>query len=200
MHRPLLLSLLLCTAAPALADEAGPRARCTATRSGRRVVVRPEVEGLVDAELARLVRLGLSGRLEVTVTLLRRRPLWFDARVETVRLTQVLAYTAEGGWVLDGRPLSAPPSEAALPLERVALGVEARREEGDVSGLVVEVEARLQVVTAQSLGRVASWLTPSGAPERTAVGENLVRSVAEDLARSARGRCEVTARGATAED
>ena len=37
-----------------------PRARCTATLAGRRVVVRPEALALVAPELERLMRLGLA--------------------------------------------------------------------------------------------------------------------------------------------
>src|SRR6188768_2861012 len=78
-----------------------PRAACTATLSGRRVVARPQALAFLSPELDRLVRLGMAGRLEVELTLWRRRPLWFDARVDGSRLTQVLAYTREA-YLLDG--------------------------------------------------------------------------------------------------
>lgn len=168
------------------ADE--PRARCTATLTGRRVVVRPEAHTFLTPELDRLLRLGLAGRLEVELTLLRRRKLWFDARVDSAQLTQVLSFT-RGGYLLDGRPLS---SEATtLELERVAWTLEEAPESGDA--LVVQVNVRLQVVTAASLGKVASWLTqgPPAEAESSPVTRNLLRSVAEDLTRTATGRCDV---------
>ncbi|RKH40120.1 hypothetical protein [Corallococcus sicarius] len=171
------------------ADEA--RATCTATLSGRRVVVRPEARAFVSPELDRLVRLGMAGKLEVQLTLWRRRPLWFDARLDGAQLTQVLAFT-RAGYLLDGRPLA--EGVATLELERVAWTLEDRPEPGD--RFVVQVEVRLQVVTAASLGRVAAWLTqgtPAGTePDgRSGLTATLLRSVAEDLAQGATARCEV---------
>ena len=56
------------------------------------------------------------------MTLLRRRPLWFDARVGETKLTQVLAFSRDEGYLLDGRALALGP--AALELERVAWTLE----------------------------------------------------------------------------
>lgn len=173
-------------ASAASAEE--PRATCTATLSGRRVVVRPEAHAFLTQELDRLLRLGMAGRLEVELTLLRRRKLWFDARVDSAQLTQVLSFT-KGGYLMDGRKL--PAGAATLELERVAWTLKEPPEPGDA--FVVQVDVRLQVVTAASLGKVASWLT-QGEPadtERSAVTRNLLRTVAEDLTRHADGRCEV---------
>lgn len=166
-----------------------PRVTCSVTRVGRRVVVRPEALALVAPELERLMRLGLAGRLEVELTLLRRRPLWFSERVDTAKLTQVLAYSAkEGGWKLDGRPLASPET---LELERVAWMLE--EEPKAETAFVVEVEVRLQVVTAASLGKVAQWLTQGEKTEaeRSALTRGLLRTVAEDLTSGAEGRCSV---------
>jgi len=176
----------LCTSG-AHAEE--PRVDCTATRSGRRVLVRPEVSTLVAPELERLMRLGLAGRLELELELLRLRPLWFSAQVEATRLTQVLVYVKEEGWVMDGRPLK--EGLGVLELERVAWMLEAEPE-ADAS-FRVEVRVRLQVVTADSLGKVASWLTQGRKTEqeRSALTEGLLRTVAEDLTRRAQGRCDV---------
>jgi hypothetical protein len=180
-------------ASPAWAEE--PRVACAATLSGRRVVVRPEAFAFLSPELDRLLRLGLAGRLEVELTLFQRRRLWFDARVAETHLTQVLAFSPVG-YALDGRVLPAGPG--ALELERVAWTLEERPETGD--RYEVRVEVRLQVVTAASLGKVATWLTRGGeAPqgdgnteeERSAVTSNLLRTVAEDLTRRASGGCEV---------
>jgi hypothetical protein len=127
--------------------------------------------------------------VEVEVTLWKRRALWFDARVDGARLTQVLAFT-RGGYVLDGRVLSEGPG--VLELERVAWTLEERP--GAEDRFVVQVEVRLHVVTAASLGRVASWLTQeknASEGEGSSLTSTLLRSVAEDLSRGASGRCEV---------
>ncbi|RKH13861.1 hypothetical protein D7V97_04605 [Corallococcus sp. CA053C] len=172
----------------ARADEA--RATCTASLSGRRVVVRPEARAFVSPELDRLVRLGMAGKLEVELTLLRRRALWFDARMDGAQVTQVLAFT-RAGYLLDGRPLV--DGVATLELERVAWTLDDRPEPGE--RFVVQVEVRLQVVTAASLGRVATWLTQGAStgtePDRSTLTGTLLRSVAEDLARRASARCDV---------
>ncbi len=175
--------------APMARGEEPPKVTCSAARTGRRVVVRPEALALVAPELERLMRLGLAGRLEVELTLLRRRPLWFSERMDAARLTQVLAYSAkEGGWLLDGRPLA---GVGTLELERVAWTLEDEPEAE--TALVVEVGVRLQVVTASSLGKVAQWLTrgEKTEAERSALTRGLLRTVAEDLTRRAEGRCSV---------
>lgn len=183
----LLLLLLLGTGLLARAE--APRVQCMAVRTGNRVVVRTVVEGFVDSDLARLVQLGLHGRLELSVALVQHRFLWLDAKVDATHVSQVLTYSARQGWALDGRWL--PEGPRSLSLERVALSAP----DPAARGLVVQVQARLQVVTAQSLGRVASWLTPGKEEERSAVTENLVRTVAEDLIRSASAQCEVPPTG-----
>ena len=180
-------ALTLLCASTAHAQE--PRATCSATRTGTRVLVRPEAHAFIDAELDRLLRLGLAGKLELTVTLLRRRPAWFDARLAQQQLTEVLSYDeATRRYVLSGRPLSDGPT--SLPLGRTALQLEQLPEVDAL--LEVELDVRLQVVTAASLGRMAAWLTQS--ETRSAVSENLLRTVAEDLQRRARARCRVQAR------
>ncbi len=177
--------LALLAGGPSRAEE--PRAACTAMRAGTRVLVRPEAHAFVDAELDRLLRLGLAGRLDVTLTLLRRRPAWFDARLAEQQLSEVLLFDeATGRYVLSGRPLTSGPG--TLTLERAALQLEAPPDKDAV--LEVELELRLQVVTSASLGRMAAWLTQS--ETRSAVSENLLRTVAEDLQRRARARCRVT--------
>ncbi|MDY7226735.1 hypothetical protein [Hyalangium rubrum] len=183
-----LLATVGLLAPKAHADE--PRTVCTATLSGRRVVVRPEAHAFLTQELDRLLRLGMAGRLEVELTLLRRRRLWFNARVDGTQLTQVLSFT-KGGYLLDGRPL--PTGAATLELERAAWTMEEPPEPGDA--FMIQVDVRLQVVTAASLGKVASWLTQdeSTGTEGSSVTRNVLRTVAEDLTRRATGRCEVSA-------
>ncbi|GMU06912.1 hypothetical protein [Corallococcus caeni] len=177
-------------ASGARAEEAS--AACTATLSGRRVTVRPEARAFISPELDRLVRLGLAGKLEVELTLWRRRAFWFDAHVDNARVTQVLAFT-RAGYLLDGRELTG--GVGTLELERVAWTLDARPEAEE--HFVVQVEVRLQVVTATSLGRMARWLTQETASEATTEARppllgSLLRSVAEDLARKASARCDVS--------
>lgn len=174
----------------ARAEGTPPRMTCSATRVARRVVVRPEALALVAPELERLMKLGLAGRLEVELTLLRRRPLWFSERMDETKLTQVLAYSAKaGGWALDGRALAG--GTGTLELERVAWMLD---EEPEAEATFeVEVRVRLQVVTAASLGKVAQWLTQGEKTEaeRSALTRSLLRTVAEDLTSGAEGRCTV---------
>ncbi|AFE07329.1 hypothetical protein COCOR_07106 [Corallococcus coralloides DSM 2259] len=173
-------------ASGAHAEEAS--AACTATLSGKRVMVRPEARAFISPELDRLVRLGLAGKLEVELTLWRRRAFWFDAHLDSARVTQVLAFTRDG-YRLDGRELTG--GVGTLELERVAWTLDAKPEAGE--HFVVQVEVRLQVVTATSLGRMARWLTQGEASSSgTPVLGSLLRSVAEDLARQATGRCDVS--------
>ena len=163
-----------------------PRVTCTAQRTGTRVLVRPEARAFIDAELDRLLRLGLAGRLEVGMVLLRRRPAWFDARLAEQHLTEVLRFDeSTGRYELSGRQLSEGP--ASLQLERAALELASTPAPDAVLG--VELDVRLQGVTSASLGRMATWLTQS--ETRSAVTENLLRTVADDLQRRARARCRV---------
>ena len=78
-----------------------------------------------------------------------------------------------------------------LELERTAWTLEEPPESSDT--FVVQVDVRLQVVTAASLGKVATWLTQgeSAENERSAGTRNLLRTVADDLTRGASGRCDV---------
>ncbi|MCP3058394.1 hypothetical protein LXT21_06400 [Myxococcus sp. K38C18041901] len=171
----------------ALAEE--PRVACTATLSGRRVLVRPEAFAFLSEELDRLVRLGMAGKLEVELSLWKRRTLWFNTRLDGARLTQVIGFGRDG-YLLDGRLLAQGP--AALELDRVAWTLESRADTGD--RFIVQVEVRLNVVTAASLGRMASWLRwkdEEGEGGRTSLTGTLLRSVAEDLTRRASGRCDV---------
>ncbi len=81
-----------------------------------------------------------------------------------------------------------------MGLERVAWTLEEPPEPG--ARFVAQVEVRLQVVTAASLGKVAEWLTRGpreASGEGGTVTQNLLRTVAEDLTRRASGRCDVGA-------
>ncbi len=183
-----LLGVGLCWAGLSFAQE-GPRATCRATLVGGRVLVDVELAGFLDPELLRLVRLGLEGRLSFEVSVVRRRRLWFDAPVETQsKVASLRASRATGKlWMNDRREVQDP---AFLALERVALHVGAEPEET----YGVEVTARLQVVTASSLDRLAGWISGRGGEEKRALPHNVLQAVAEDLSRVASGRCEARRR------
>lgn len=72
-------ALALLSATPGLAAaREPPSATCSARLGGRRVIVNPTLFGFFDADLLRLVRLGLAGRLDVEVAMLRKRFLLFS--------------------------------------------------------------------------------------------------------------------------
>jgi hypothetical protein len=174
---------LLAMAAPARAE---PAASCAAERAGDRVQIRVLLSELFDEELLHLVRLGLRGRIHLEVTLFRRRRFWFDQRRASEIRAAVVAWShAQGRFTLDGRPVESP---AALTLAPLTL-------RGPGGGHhYVEVNARLEVVTVESLGQMASWLVrgkerDASGPSR--LGRSLVSYVAAELARTAGAYCDV---------
>src|SRR6185295_14193462 len=100
----LALMVVLLSAGSAFAD--GPRsplARCSALLANGRTLVDVAAEHLLSDDLVRLVRLGMTGRLQVEVTVIRRQPFWFDAVVLKERRELVVTALAEGsGLLLDG--------------------------------------------------------------------------------------------------
>lgn len=179
------LAATLVVVAPAASAEE-VRARCEASAAGARVLVDVELVALFDPELVRLVRLGQAGQLTVEVELLRRRPFWFDAHVESARVRTVVTWSEQDkAFVIDGRRVT---DLARLQLQRIAL----RARENPSEGHLVRVSVRLEVVTAESLKEVARWI--GGEPEDDAasiLAEQLVGTLVNDLAREARTGCEV---------
>lgn len=179
-------ALLLCAEVARAAE-----ATCRATRVGGSARVAVTLEGLLDRDLLRLVRLGLKGRLAVELRAVRKG-LLFGRTVGRAALEVTLAWSEElEALLLDGRPVRDPRT---LELERISLDVDAPEAET----VTVETSARLQVVTAQSLGDVARWITggDSTAPERSALTRNVIGAVAEDLTRSASCTCPARPRAA----
>ncbi len=162
-----------------------PVARCRAERTGPRALVTVELDGLADPELLHLVRLGLQGRLELEATLWQARPLWFDARLATHAATLALTWSEpERRFLLDGEPV-ADPGRIALPPFALPVGGGRR---------YVHLAARLEVVTAESLGRVARWMVGGGDERgagagRAGLSRALLSAVAEDLERRADASC-----------
>jgi hypothetical protein len=180
--RLLLVWWLLTCAQTAEAAEAS----CKATRAGARARVAVELADLLDRDLFRLVRLGLRGKVTVELRLVQRGRL-FGSTLARAVVEARLVWSAEAQvLLLDERPVEGPPR---LALERISLEVDAPAD----AELEVEVSARLQVVTAQSLGDVARWITGGDETkaERSAVTRNLLGAVADDLTRSASTSCPV---------
>jgi hypothetical protein len=183
---------------------AQPAAGCRADMAGPRVLLRVTLADLFDGELLRLVELGLVGRLNVKATVFRRRQLWFDARLAEVQRELSLAWSREdGSLTIQGQPVRTPNQ---LELPEMILSTPLAGGE-DLADSYVEVSARLEVITASSLGQVARWLVrgqrrgpgPTETTERAAASPQavprvLVEYLAADLARTSAGRCPVRSR------
>lgn len=168
---------------------AAPAATCLAERAGGRALVQVSVHDLFDRELLRLVQLGLVGRVHVELTLYRRRHLWFDARRATASRDAVVTWSrAATSFALDGGRIADP--------QRLALDTFSLRPDDEAIGAgahYVEINVKLEVVTARSLGQMAKWLVQDGSEGEGASGlsRTLVTYLAADLARTVAGECEV---------
>ena len=179
----LVLAALLCAPLAARASSAS----CRAVLAGTRALVGLTLEGLLDRDLLRLVRLGLAGSLSIEVTVTRKRFL-LGSRVARVSLGFELRWLEdEQVLLLDGRRVRDPEQ---LALERIALEVPGGL---DPEALDVEARAELKVVTTQSLGDVARWIAGGKSGEASPISRNLLGAVADDLTRSAEARCAVKA-------
>ncbi|MBS2024859.1 MAG: hypothetical protein JST92_20880, partial [Deltaproteobacteria bacterium] len=87
---------------------------------------------------------------------------------------------------LDGREVRDPRK---LELERISVDADAP----DDAEVEVQAKARLQVVTAQSLGDVARWLG-RGRDSNSGLSGNVISAVADDLTRSVETVCLVRPR------
>ena len=169
-------------AGPARAD---PAASCLAERAGDRAETKVVLSELFDGELLHLVRLGLRGQIRLEVTLYRRRRFWFDERRALEVRDVVVSWSRDDRhYLLDGRPVDDPGTLTLAPLALRSLG------KGDH---YLEVTARLEVVTAQSLGQMATWLVKGNDQndEPSPLGRGLVSYVAAGLVRTASARCRV---------
>jgi hypothetical protein len=168
------------------AARADPSASCAAERAGDRAEGRVVLSGLFDEELLHLVRLGLQGQIRLEVTLYRRRRFWFDERrALEVRDAVVTWNRDERRYLLDGRGIEEPGTLTISPVSLRALG------KGDH---YLEINAKLEVVTAKSLGQMATWLVKGSdrnGEEPSPLGRGLVSYVAAGLVRTASARCRV---------
>jgi hypothetical protein len=182
---------------------AKPVVQCRADLTGQRAILRVTLVDLFDQELLRLVELGLEGEVHVEATLYRRRRLWFDARlVQVNRVLGVSWSRLQGTFLVAGLPV-ADPDRLELPEMVLSSTRDPPPDDGDEE--YVEISARLEVVTARSLGQVARWLVggktaPAVPPEGRRGAERadptpplvpraLVEYLAADLARTSNGRC-----------
>jgi hypothetical protein len=180
-RRRLTVALLLLAGA-ARAQEVA----CRAVLAGTRALVDATVNGLLDRDLLRIVKLGLSGKLTLETTVVRRRHLWFGRVVARTAREVPLAWSEERGVLeVDGRPIANPEH---ISLERIVLAL---GESEDPSTYQVELSTRLVVVTQSSLGRVAGLLSgDSDSP----LSRTVLSAIANDLVRSASTTCAVEPR------
>ncbi len=181
-----------CTLAAGTALAADPpSASCRALLAQDRALVDIQLSRFIDPRLAKLIRLGLAGRIQLELVLYRQRPFWFDEAQERTTRETVLRYHPDpGGFLLDGdREVEDP---LRLSLARIALRPVDGLEEGGL--YQVEVKVSLRVVTPQSLGKVAAWLAGHGRQGEDDVSQTLLQAVAEDLARTAHARCQAVRR------
>jgi hypothetical protein len=155
------------------------------------VIVNATLGGFFDAELLRLVRLGLAGRLEVDVALQRKRFLMLSESLASERFRATLSYDERSQeFRIDGRGVG--NELKTLALDRVTLSLRAPPPEGPYT---VRVDARLEVVTASSLLQLARFFggrerdQPAQSDENSGLSGLLVKSLLQDLARSASGSC-----------
>jgi len=185
-------AVLLVVALLALSTAAGaqtPAGTCRASFAGRNVAVHVQVDDLFPSEMLRLVGLGLTGRLQVEIDLVRRRPLWFSRRVARHSLDVAVSRGPGGeGLLLDGEPI-ADPSRLRLP--RIQLPVD-----GEPDQLEAQVRVQLRVITPGSLGKMAAWVAggESKQEERSALSAGLLSIIADELARSVETSCPVARR------
>jgi hypothetical protein len=179
--RKLAFALLLLAGA-AKAQEAA----CKAVLAGTRALVDATIHGLLDRDLLRIVKLGVSGRLTVRTSVVRRRQLWFGRVVAVATREVPLTWSEErGAFELDGRAL---PDPEHFALERIALSL---GEADDPRAYEVEVVTRLVVVTSGSLRRVTGFLEGDS---ESPLARTLLDAIANDLTRSATATCAVQVR------
>lgn len=163
-----------------------PTVRCEAVIARDRALVDVELSDFVDARLAKLVKLGLAGRIQLQLSLVERRPLWFDLLKDRTDRESVLRYDRDAAaFLLEGGQEVTDPIR--LKLNRIALQPPDGLGNGDYR---VEVKVSLRVVTPQSLGRVAAWLAGREQAGEGRAPDALLEAVANDLARSASAACD----------
>lgn len=180
----LLVLVVLCVSTASInsAWAAGPKTKCEASKSSKRVSLRIELQNFFSPNLLQLVRLGLPGSIRIKARLMRSRDYWFDDSVES-STTHVDVHWRDGvGLVLGGS--SIVRETKLLPLSLISLG----RGKKLSGSLYVEVEVRLKIITQSSLGETRRWL--KGATKSGSMGKWVMKQVVEDLTRSDGTSCK----------
>lgn len=173
-----LLLLLLFVAFAAKAEEVA----CKAMLAGTRALVDATVHGLLDSELLRIVKLGVTGKLTVQTQVVRRKRLWFGRVVAASARELPLTWSEERGvFQLDGHAITDPEH---VSLERIVLPM---GESEDPRAYEVEITTRLVVVTPGSLGHVLG-------ENDSALARTVLGAIASDLTRTASSTCAVAPR------
>ena len=178
--------------APA-AQGAAAEARCRCRITGNRAEATVEVQGLVDAELERLIRLGLAGRVRWELELVRKRWLWVEQPVAELTVESALRFSdARHVFAVEGGGEAADLSRLTLHTADLRLAsppaAKGRYE--------LRVRARLQVITVESLARVASWMVDGHEQEGEGgssswATRSLLAAVSNDLQRVVTATCRV---------
>lgn len=166
-------------------------ARCRCRIAGNRAETTIEVQGLVDAELERLIRLGLAGRVRWELELVRKRWLWVEQPVAELSVESTIRFSeARRVFVVEG--IGEIPDLSHLSLHTADLRLEPRP--AAKARHELRVRARLQVITVESLARVASWMVDGEeqegeGPSSSWATRSLLAAVSNDLQRVVSASC-----------
>ncbi len=184
------LALGLCLSVlPATSVRAGgAAAACQARRAGDRVIASVELRELVDAEMQRLLQLGMKGQLRVEASLVRRRLGLFEQTVGAAVVQAELAASPGGrGLLVNGRS----PAQAGGPITLDRVVVRLSGNERPDEALTLRLTVRLRVVTVASLSKLTAWVTDSSEEDASSslVTRALLTAVANDLTRTVECSC-----------
>jgi hypothetical protein len=176
--------------APAVQGDAA-EASCRCRIAGDRAETTVEVQGLVDAEMERLIRLGLAGRVRWELELVRKRWLWVEQPVAELSVESTIRFSeARRVFVVDGA--GELPDLSRLTLHTADLRLESQP--AAKARYELRVRARLQVITVESLARVASWMVDGEEQEGEGRSSSwatrgLLAAVSNDLQRVVSAAC-----------
>jgi hypothetical protein len=179
---------------PSAAQGAAAEARCRCQLAGSRAQASIDVQGLVDAELERLIRLGLVGRVRWELELSRKRWLWVEQRVAQMAVESAIRFSEKRRvFVVEG--VGEVPDLSRLRLDTADLRLDAPYAPDGRYELRIRV--RLQVITVDSLARVASWMVDAEKDEgeerpSSWAARGLLRAVSNDLQRVATATCRTS--------
>lgn len=170
--------------------EADPKALCQAQRLPHgRALIDISVQDLIDPELARLIQLGLGGKVRVEIILWQGRPFWFDKNLYSDSRNLNLTWSpSDEVLILGDTPIG---NREFINLDPVSLRISE-----DVSArasLYFEVSLHLEVVTMDSLTKLAHWMVGREEKEknRAIVPTTILQAIAHDLSRDVRTHCTI---------